>query len=92
MGMNQINTPLSSSPHTGMVVDFPYRRQPWYAAYMDALFEPERSQIPPKIRHAVKSILARERELLAEPAEFAERRALNNARHALRALSSCLQL
>lgn len=67
-----------------------WRSQPWYQAYMAALFESDRGQIEDRIRTAKQLILARERELLAARAELPEQRALNNALHALHALHACL--
>ncbi|HET9307385.1 MAG TPA: hypothetical protein VFO46_15280 [Candidatus Sulfotelmatobacter sp.] len=67
-----------------------WRSQPWYDAYMAALFESDRAQIEDRIRTAKQLILARERELLAARAELPEQRALNNALHALHALHACL--
>ena len=72
--------------------EVPYRREPWYAAYMAALFEADRTQLRTRINHAEQLMLARERELLSESNDFTEQRALNNALHALRALWSCLNL
>lgn len=68
-----------------------YRSQPWYAAYMAALFEANRGQMEERIRTAERLILARERELLGARAELPEQRVLNGALHALRALRSCLK-
>jgi len=68
-----------------------YRLQPWYEAYMAALFEADRRQMAERIRTAEQLILSRERELLAARAELPEQNALNNALHALRALQACLK-
>ena len=68
-----------------------YRLQPWYEAYLAALFESDRGQIDERIRAAKQLILSRERQLLNTRAEPAEQRALNNALHALRALRMCLK-
>jgi len=68
-----------------------YRSQPWYEAYMAALFEADRGQMAERIRTAEQLILSRERELLAARAELPEQNALNNALHALRALQACLK-
>jgi hypothetical protein len=61
-----------------------YRLQPWYDAYIAALFESDRGQMDERIRTA-------KRQLLAARAESAEQRALNNALHALHALRMCLK-
>ncbi|MGB8062119.1 MAG: hypothetical protein WCF26_09510 [Candidatus Sulfotelmatobacter sp.] len=76
--------------HTG-AIEAPYKSQGWYEAYMAALFESDRAQIGESIRRAEFLILNRERELLSGPSDRVERRALNNARHALRALRGCLK-
>ena len=68
-----------------------YRSQPWYDAYMAALFESDRVQIEQKIRSAEQLILFRERELLGERDDLSEHRALNNALHALHALHMCMK-
>ena len=68
-----------------------YRSQPWYDAYMAALFEADRGQIEERIRTAEQLILARERQLLAARVEPAEQDALNNGLHSLRALHMCLK-
>ncbi len=69
-----------------------HQRQPWYFAYMAALFESDRKQIAARIHNAERLILKRESELLSQHTEFVEQRALNNALHALEALASCLRL
>lgn len=68
-----------------------YRSQPWYEAYMAALFEVDRGQMKERIRTAEQLILSRERELLAARADLPEQRVLNNALHALHALHACLK-
>ena len=68
-----------------------YRSQPWYEAYMAALFEADRGRMAERIRAAEQLILSRERELLAARAELPEQHVLNNALHALRALQACLR-
>ena len=68
-----------------------YRSQPWYEAYLAALFEADRGQMEGRIRAAEQLILSRERELLAARADLREQRVLNNALHALRALHACLK-
>ena len=68
-----------------------YQSQPWYDAYMAALFEADRRRIEERIRAAKQLILARERQLLAARGDATEQDALNNALHALRALHMCLK-
>ena len=68
-----------------------YRAQPWYGAYMAALFEADRSRIEERIRNAEQLIVHRERELFQAFSNPDERRALNNALHALEALWGCLK-
>ncbi len=66
-----------------------YRLQPWYVAYMDALFETDRTRIGERIKRAERLIVFRERELFSSRAGLPEQRALANALHALRALRNC---
>jgi len=73
------------------IVESAYQSQPWYEAYMAALFESDREQIRASIHRAELLIVHRERELLAGR-ELKEQRALDNALHALRALHGCLKL
>jgi hypothetical protein len=75
-----------SAPHVAL-----YRSQPWYDAYMAALFESDRMRLEEKIRKAEQLILFRERELLGERDDLSEHRALNTALHALHALHSCMK-
>jgi len=91
MGLNRgsIHNP---AVQRNVAVEIPHRRQPWYAAYMAALFESERHRIRERINCAEQLILARERELLAQNNDLTEQRALNNALHALHALASCLNV
>jgi hypothetical protein len=77
-----LSQPASSSGNA-------YRSQAWYRAYMDALFETDRTRMAERIRRAEHLIVFRERELLASPASHPEQRALGNALHALRALRTC---
>jgi hypothetical protein len=66
-----------------------YRSQPWYQAYMDAMFEYDASQIPWRPRRAAETIPAREKELLAGRSMLNERRAMLEALPALNALQVC---
>jgi len=71
-----------------------HRRQRWYIAYHDALFERDRSRVGERITRAERLIIYRERELYSlqnsfPESSFGEQRALDNALHALRALRSC---
>lgn len=66
-----------------------YVNQPWYQAYMSALFEPDHSQIREKIKSAERLIISREREVFSQPSSVLERNALYRALHALRALEFC---
>lgn len=68
-----------------------YRTQPWYGAYMAALFEADRNKVEERIRQAEQLIVYRERDLFKALSNTDERRALNNALHALRALWGCLK-
>jgi len=92
MPINYVSAQGTTSQAKPQPAEIPYRRQPWYAAYMAALFEADRKQIRQRINCAEQLMVARERELLSQPSDFSEQRALNNALHALRALWSCLNL
>jgi hypothetical protein len=89
MGMS--GTTIQSQPRPqGNAPAIAHKSRGWYAEYMSALFETDRAQIGRQIKRAEQLILNRERELYAEKADASERRALNNALHALRALRNCL--
>jgi hypothetical protein len=90
--MNPASTQGAAFQAKPETVDIPYRRQPWYRAYMAALFEADRKQLRERINDAEQLMAARQRELLSQSDDFSEQRALNNALHALRALWSCLSL
>ncbi len=92
MGLNTAGARVPSFQSKAGQPETPYRQQPWYAAYMAALFEAERAQMAHRIREAEQLILARERELMTKQLGIGEQAALNNALHALRALASCLNL
>jgi hypothetical protein len=92
MGLNADSESSRPEAHirTG-VIEACYKSQPWYEAYMAALFESERAQIRESIRRAELLILNRERELFTCALDPKEKHALNNALHALRALQGCLK-
>lgn len=92
MGLNTEDARSSSGAQISGVMEALYKSQPWYEAYMAALFESDRKQISESIRHAELLILNRERELFTCALDPKEQRALNNALHALRALHGCLKL
>jgi hypothetical protein len=69
-----------------------YSNASWHCAYMAAVSETDRSQLPERIRYAAKMILKRERELLSGNADPNERRALNNALNALRTLQNYAEI
>jgi hypothetical protein len=93
MGLNSEEAQPRTEPHLHSgVIEALYKSQSWYEAYMAALFEADRGQIVESIRRAELLIVNRERELFSEPCDPIEQRALNNARHALRALRGCLKL
>jgi hypothetical protein len=90
MGTNATQIPMSSAVrHDSASPVAPYRTQPWYLAYMDALFESDRTRMAERIKYAEQLILRRERELFPSRTEMTEQRALAGALHALRALRSC---
>ena len=69
-----------------------YQTQPWYDAYMAALFAAGSAEIVERIRLAERLMLAREREIHTMTSEIAERGALDRAFNALRALQLCQKL
>ena len=93
MELNTEGGSLCAGSHLGSngIVEAAHKNQPWYEAYMAALFESDSEQIRASIRRAELLIVHRERELLAG-LELREQRALSNALHALRALHGCLKL
>jgi hypothetical protein len=66
-----------------------YHSQPWYRAYMSALFESNTALIAVRIVLAQRLIAARELELFNLRTGFPRVRALNRALLALRALAAC---
>lgn len=93
MELNSESDSLRSGSHLSSgIAEAVYKSQPWYEAYMAALFESDREQIGANIRRAEVLIVHRERELLAGQLDPKEQRALGNALHALRALHGCLRL
>ena len=66
-----------------------YSSEPWYRAYMSALFEWNAALLVPRIMLAERLITARELELFNSRAASPELRALNHALLALRALARC---
>lgn len=68
-----------------------YRRELWYEAYMETLFEYDPGRVSARMQRAEELIRSRQRELLAAPSTAQERRALKEALHALQALQACLQ-
>jgi hypothetical protein len=90
MELNAENIRVSHAlPEPGGPPALLHRSQPWYLAYMDALFESDRNRIGERIRRAEQLIVFRERELRSLTPRSPEQRALHNALHALRALRSC---
>jgi hypothetical protein len=91
MGLSEPQIRPGSNLHGGIsFAPQPYRQQSWYEAYMAALFEADRKQISERIKSAEQLILKREQEIALYSS--VEHQALNNALHALRALSGCLRL
>lgn len=92
MGSDSVTIqPQTSSGHTVHTKPV-YTLQPWYDAYMAALFESDRPKIAERIKYAEQLILNRSRELRTGQPEITERRALDNALHALHALAKCLNV
>jgi hypothetical protein len=92
MSLNHASAQFTTVQSKPPSADISHRRQPWYAAYMAALFESDPKQILDRISYAEKLMLARERELLSQSGDLTEQQALVNALHALRELCSCLKL
>jgi hypothetical protein len=74
------------STETAAVPELVHRREPWYQAYMEALFEHDPDRMPGGIRAAEELISRRQREIFVGPSTSLERRALKEALHALAAL------
>lgn len=66
-----------------------YHSEPWYRAYMSALFESNPVLIAIRVALAERLIAARELELFNASMTSPELRALNHASLALRALAVC---
>ena len=93
MGLSADSEQLYPDTHVSSgVIQTSYKSQPWYEAYIAALFEADREQIGESIHRAELLILHRERELFTGAFDLKERHALNHALHALRALAGCLKL
>jgi hypothetical protein len=68
----------------------PHRTQPWYQAYMMALFESDNARIVERICEAQRLMAAREGEISDQTMLYTERIALDKAFHALNALQSAI--
>lgn len=66
-----------------------YASQPWYQAYMTALFEPDPGQVVERIKNAERLIVSRAREVFSQSKSALERNALDRALQALHALEFC---
>ena len=89
------NVPLRLATESGTPVlapDVAYRMEPWYEAYMAALFEPERPKLAENLKLAERLMVSRQREIFGQSTATPERKALDKAFHALRALQLCLKL
>jgi len=91
MGLNGTGFHSHGSPEDARVPGPPHRLQPWYKAYLAALFEPDRKIIAERVRKAKNLIVDRSRALRYIRPQVAEQRALENALNALRALASCMK-
>lgn len=84
---------MGLTTHSGLTApQVPYGSEPWYGAYMSALFESNSAMIRDRIRLAERLIASRERDLFHSRGDGAELRALNSALLALRALAGCNKL
>ncbi len=90
MEVDALHSPIPSSvPQANAPRTLPYRSQAWYLAYMDALFETDRTRVGERIKYAERLIVYRDRELMSQKPGSPEQNALSNALHALRALRTC---
>ena len=92
--MNSIEVGSQSSHNLTTTVGIPevsHRSQPWYEAYMAALFESDNERMAERISHARNLLIARERAIVGQPVLPAERVALSRAFHALGALQFSLE-
>ena len=62
----------------------------WRDLYLAALFEINKAHIPLRIEEAEKAIMARSRELMSASNDTRERKSLDSALLALRALRTCV--
>jgi hypothetical protein len=83
-------TYFEPEPNKGSAMPW-HRTQPWYKAYMEALFEYDPARAAGQFRYAEELIGKRQRELLAGPSTAAERRAMKEAVRALQSVQMCLQ-
>lgn len=79
-------------PAYSMRPEISFRSEPWYGAYMSALFENDAALAAQRIALAERLIDARERELFHLRTGGPELRALNGALLALRALAICRKI
>lgn len=79
-------------PAYSMRPEISFRSEPWYSAYMSALFENDAASAAQRIALAERLIDARERELFQLRTAGPELRALNSALLALRALAICRKI
>ena len=75
------------APQTGnRLPEVVHRREAWYEAYMEALFEHDPARMSGAIRTATDLIARRQREFIVGRSTSFERRALKEALHTLDAL------
>ena len=93
MSLTNLPHHLSSDAVTPVLApDTAYRMEPWYEAYMTALFETEKAKVAEEIKRAERLMISRQREIFGQSPATPERKALDKAFHALRALQLCLKL
>jgi hypothetical protein len=73
MGLNGIPLSTAAKASNRQVRFTSHRTQPWYMAYMAALFEIDRVQVSERISHAERLIIQREHDLFMSESERNER-------------------
>ena len=64
---------------------------PWRNLYLEAIFEPDRTQLARRIRVAEQALIEREHALRSQLRDSGERNAIIHALHCLRTLRACFE-
>lgn len=90
---------MIDSPNATSAIEIPTNVTPlaardslWRDLYLQAIFEPEQTKIPQRIREAERALIRREHELCIESMGSVEREAVINALHCLDALRHCSKI